>query len=696
MANNYVRHDETLMPMSMGSPARTPEYARSVWGLPSSIDEERVVALYSDEWEGGNQGQLALVSEAAKKAGFGDNPALLRQKTAEVIKAVVEEYPGSKDELLILDVGAGPGLSALAIWQELPAAFQSKARFFLLDPSKASLEAAKKVMEDNRIKYEVICNADIYAGRYVKEESVDILVGVASVHHHSSIPFSLYYRLLKPGGIIVLADWHNSIWESPFRVYQFLQAFNWPEKELGLKNWRESYPYSNVAVPEPDEPADRQANKDIINFWLGYFQIVKESTVNLGPNSIWPLEGHRPVERYIEEMREAGFAVDSSDIGKILERGIVSGNPHQLLPQSRLLMLTIGQKKKEREGGIMNANTVNDWKRKVAELGKAGVEARRQRGFDVSEAHSPAHLGGVAETTQPIGKIYGFAGRELELSFAGGWFHDAVRSDTEDPTVGDEEASAKEAYRVLLEAGLVIKEEGAAIAYAIERQGRYPEWWSDLETRERLPETLEEKLHLALFVADKMDANGVRVIARRSQFVAGNRLRAEGGDWRKFGFQFDRDEALVVAIESLLRLAFINPEGIYPLRLKPVVEPLYQVQREFVLGVLHGLHLTVEDIARLLLETKTGEGKNILQVRKISALENISGLAKLITVKSGIVDEAVARASEDIASSALETVEYFSHRYQEDLDRLALKWIPAGEKAREWRQGMIDYMEGKF
>ncbi|HUW72045.1 MAG TPA: hypothetical protein VMV66_02570 [Candidatus Humimicrobiaceae bacterium] len=271
-----------------------------------------------------------------------------------------------------------------------------------------------------------------------------------------------------------------------------------------------------------------------------------------------------------------------------------------------------------------------------------------------------------------------------------------VRSSTEDPTVGDEKTSANETRRILGEAGLVNEEEGAAIAYAIARQGRYPEWWSDSETREIVPEELGKKLHFALFVADKMEANGVRVIARRSQFVAGDRLRSEKGDWRKFGFQPDKDEALVVAIESLLRLAFINPEEIYPLRLKPVVGPLYEVQRDFVLGVLHGLHLTVEDIARLLLETKTGEGENILQVRKISALENISGLAKLITVKSGIVDEAVARTSEDIASSALETVEYFSHRYQEDLDRLALKWIPAGEKAREWRQGMIDYMEGKF
>jgi len=345
MANNYVRHNETLMPMPMGSPARTPEYARSAWGVPSSIDEERVVELYSDEWEGGNQGQLALVSEAAKKAGFGDNPALLRQKTAEVVKAIMGRYPIG-DEFLILDVGAGPGLSALTIWKELPTAVQSKSRFLLLDPSRASLEAAKKMMEENEIKHRIICDTDLIMSQYIADESVDILIGVASIHHHSQIPFGLYYRVLKPGGIAVFADWHNSIWEHPFRVYRFLQTFDWPEKEAGLRNWLKYYP--SGSVPE-SIGFDEQANKDITSFWLGYHQILRESGTGLGPNSIWPLEGHRPVERYIEEMKEAGFDVNSTLLERLVEQGVITSNPHQLLPDSRLLMVTVGEKTKKEE-----------------------------------------------------------------------------------------------------------------------------------------------------------------------------------------------------------------------------------------------------------------------------------------------------------------------------------------------------------
>jgi SAM-dependent methyltransferase len=341
MTNNFVRHNEALMPMPMGSPARTPSYARSAWGLPTYIKEEEVVELYSDEWKGGNEGQLAIVSKAAKRAGFGDNPALLRQKTAEVIRSIIKGYP-IRGELLILDVGAGPGLSALTIWKELPTDIRSKSRFLLLDPSRASLEAAEKVMKENRVNYEVICDVDIHVGRYLKEGIVDILVGVASVHHHSAIPFDLYYQMLTPGGIAVFADWHNSIWEHPWRVYRFLEAFDWPTKEAGLREWLESY--GGVYVIEPTDPADRQANKDITNFWLGYYRIIKEGAVDLGPNSIWPLEGHRPVEQYVAEMRGVGFSIDSSSIRKTLRRGIIASNPHQLLPGSRLLMVTVGEK----------------------------------------------------------------------------------------------------------------------------------------------------------------------------------------------------------------------------------------------------------------------------------------------------------------------------------------------------------------
>ena len=204
---------------------------------------------------------------------------------------------------------------------------------------------------------------------------------------------------------------------------------------------------------------------------------------------------------------------------------------------------------------------MQDWYERVAELAR---EALRDGGTNNSFSHDEAHARRTAELTQQIADLYGFCQQEKKFVYAAAYFHDLKRSPTEDPTVGDEKASAKKARMLLEKAGSVTAKEVEAIAYAIENHGHYPECLRDIVTRERIPEALEEKLHLVLFVADKIEQNGVRGIARGFQFMAGDHLRAEGGGWRSFGFKPDRDEALVIAIEGLLRLAFINPEGIYP------------------------------------------------------------------------------------------------------------------------------------
>lgn len=329
------------------------------------------------------------------------------------------------------------------------------------------------------------------------------------------------------------------------------------------------------------------------------------------------------------------------------------------------------------------------WEEEIARLA-----TQRLANLEVTEAHSTFHLRKVAELTQKIGEIYGLSRREKELAYTAGWFHDIIRSPS-GPGVGDEEVSAKETRRILEGAGLITKEEATAITYAIEKQGHYPKWLTDPETREKFPEALAEKVRLVLFVADKMEQNGVRAIARRCSFVAGDRLRSEKGDWRTFGFEPDKDEGLVVAIASVYRLALINPEEIYPLKLYSFVFPLYEVQREFVRGVFRGFNLKVKDIAHLLLERKDEKGRNILQAMKIEAPLDPKELIELIISRIKITDEEIAFVSDDLASSSVETVDYFSRRYQEDFRQLVIDWKPAGEKAREWRKSMMDYMKGK-
>ncbi|MEK6554750.1 MAG: HD domain-containing protein, partial [Bdellovibrionota bacterium] len=339
--------------------------------------------------------------------------------------------------------------------------------------------------------------------------------------------------------------------------------------------------------------------------------------------------------------------------------------------------------------------------RNVALLGRYGVDYRRKRGHDISEAHNISHLRNVADLTQLVADLYGFSDRKKELVYASAWFHDTVRSPSEDPSVADDEASANEAARILNDANgkNVIKttlEERDAITFAIKQHGRFPNWLAEEKTRNTNPHSLEDKLWLALFVADKMEANGVRVIARRSSFVAGDRLKSEKGDWRNFGFEPDRDESLVVAIESILRLTVINPEEVYPDALHPLVHPLYEAQREFVLGICKASGLRVEDLAKILLGKKTVNGKNILEARKIKDPVSAAELVTIIASRGQITNEKIEAASNDVADSACETADYFSSRYRDDLDQLVQTWSPKNKKAKQWQKAMVEYNSGKW
>lgn len=324
-----------------------------------------------------------------------------------------------------------------------------------------------------------------------------------------------------------------------------------------------------------------------------------------------------------------------------------------------------------------------------------------QSGGEVSEAHSPTHLRTTARLTELGGILYGFSPREFDLAHFAGDFHDLVRSPSEDPSLKDEEVSARQAVLIMemmSDRGVFAtdSQEREAVRFAIKNQGKAPISFLDGSTRDEVPQDLGDRIHAALFIADKIEANGARVIARRSSFVAGDRLHNPDGDWQKFGFVPDKDEALVVAIESLLRLGIINPQYIYPGKIRRIIDPLYEVQREFVKGVFKAKGLKVGDAAKLLLERKRDDGKNMLEARKLSAPDNVEELVAFLQEKTGITDDAIESTTEDVANSAIETVLYFSRDYKADLDRLIADWLPRGESAERWQRQMVEYAEGNW
>lgn len=198
----------------------------------------------------------------------------------------------------------------------------------------------------------------------------------------------------------------------------------------------------------------------------------------------------------------------------------------------------------------------------VDQVGAQLLMIRRIQGEVIPSAHDENHLRRVSLGTQLVGDLYGFTPREKLLASTAAWLHARVRNPTEDPRADDNNASAREAKRILENlsnqgAFTTVSEERDAVAFAINHQTTIPHWLQDPATREDEPLTLDSKLWFALFIADKIEENGSWVIARRSSFVAGSRLQSPEGDlYQRLSLG---EKAAAVAEETMLRLAFLNP-----------------------------------------------------------------------------------------------------------------------------------------
>lgn len=313
-------HNESLMPLKLGPPYRVPEKAYPLYGLAYK-DEFTANQAYLAEW--GVQGtpeQIAVIPKALAEAGFADFNALLQQATAKRVAELVQVNPSLRSPR-IADIGAGEGDSGLVTAKSLPIDVLKRAEFVLIDPAEKSLKTARQKMEAARINHTILTGLDTEVLKGIPDETFDILTGVASVHHHARIPFDEYARVLRKDGFAIFADWHHDLWNHPARVLSFLNRFDWPNKKGGLANWIETYPQS---LNNPDasikiNSRELIAREQITRFWL---QLA-------GVNIIWLLEGHRLVDEYVESLQSAGFLVSS---------------PHQLLPNSSLLMVTCAKK----------------------------------------------------------------------------------------------------------------------------------------------------------------------------------------------------------------------------------------------------------------------------------------------------------------------------------------------------------------
>jgi ubiquinone/menaquinone biosynthesis C-methylase UbiE len=330
-------HSKT-MPILLGSPLKVPSYAWTNWGAQWRTNKEytELIALsekgYRDEWDLTTAQGHEDIARAATRAGLGDANQRLNHEAAGI---VAREAIGITGEFRILDVGAGSGNTSLAIVDALKN--PARAFFHLLDPAREALAtAADRLRQKGLVEgknFAIHGTTDTNALGVLQEHSFQLVVAVAALHHHADLisPIGVLARLLAPGGLLVIADWHNTVWEHPARVLHVLQLLDWADKIKEIQKFIHLYPKAKEPAEETSTEM-RSANALISTFWKEY-AACRTTT----EPQFCILEGHRPPAKYLEAMQESGLITSSETIQA------ADSNPVLLTPERGLLAVTVGR-----------------------------------------------------------------------------------------------------------------------------------------------------------------------------------------------------------------------------------------------------------------------------------------------------------------------------------------------------------------
>ncbi len=348
--SEMFRIDDSNMPVALGSALRVPSYAYRNWGIPEGRYRKESADCYAIEWEGGSPLQMQYVVEAITKTGLGNFSQLLRDKNAEVVSSIVKN---SNKRINYLEPGAG--VSTVDLYRRLEKDGVDAEKIFssLVEPSVERIESAAETLEKMGLKRGK--NFNVYGGRkdtdalvLVGPRSQDVVGTVAQIHHHAYLdsPLGILAATLDRGGYLVSSDWHNSLWEHPNRVYEFLDTFEWETKDQDMEAFCKMYPMAMDKSPPVTGP-DKNANNMIMDFWKGWAD-VRKNAIEKGEfnpaDDILMLEAHKPVERYIEEGKNVGFRTYTNGVQRLMDDGVITDNPMPLVEDSSILQTTVLQK----------------------------------------------------------------------------------------------------------------------------------------------------------------------------------------------------------------------------------------------------------------------------------------------------------------------------------------------------------------
>ncbi len=283
--------------------------------------ERRSLASYLEEWRQSDPTYHRAINVATTRAGIRFNNHNLNEtlgaKAASIIETIAQGRQ-KRGTFRILDVGAGDGATTLAVLNVMKATGTERSVvaslcFDLLDASEDALyEAKKRVEQRANIGGTFATTIQNYLQR-TPDGFYDMVISNAALHHMAFPDYlSDLNRKLGPEGVMVIGDWHTTIWSQPAFVLPILNALgaNYGrvrafETLFNIK--KGDYERLQRALPDDEKESNLMM--------LRYEERLAEELNGAGGRALlYMLEAHESLPDRLANYRKAGFETDMEEL----------------------------------------------------------------------------------------------------------------------------------------------------------------------------------------------------------------------------------------------------------------------------------------------------------------------------------------------------------------------------------------------
>jgi SAM-dependent methyltransferase len=315
------------------------------WGIGVTDEnrrwiERRSIRNYCAEWKRGGDDYHKAINIAIRKANLqyahNEINGMLAEIAVNLMRALFELRGFCPEKpCRVLDVGAGSGGTTVAILDrmsedKLTSEMARACRFTLIEPSPNQLYSDKSgtISAEQKLSrhplglenegYSLLCTDLTSHLPEMAPGSYDMVVSNAAFHHFSFIThLQSLHEKLKDDGVMVVGDWHNTVFSHPAYVIPILRSLEAGEDEID--RFRNIFHVMEMDTHQALDNAlsleKRKANEKFLKFVTSLAaEMAKSSRQPQGNGQFYFLEALESKESRLAKMDEGGFLTDYAEL----------------------------------------------------------------------------------------------------------------------------------------------------------------------------------------------------------------------------------------------------------------------------------------------------------------------------------------------------------------------------------------------